>query len=98
MTTQTLIANATNDAIRILWTQGGNRSDAYDAGSNLYGVLSAKLILDAPDLRALTVEEIVKALPAGFCRDFRFHMLDGFESAALEDCGLSDESFDPFED
>jgi hypothetical protein len=98
MKTSDLIKTATLDAIHTLWTQGGNRDDAWDAGSNLYWTLSAKLILDAPDLRADTVEDIVKALPSNFCNDFRFHMLQGFEEAAHEDCGLSDDDFNPFED
>jgi hypothetical protein len=94
----TRTAQATTEAIHSLWTQGGNRDDAHDAGAEIFGSLDGVLILDAPDLRALTVEEIVAALPAGFPADFRLHLLEGFESAAVDAHGLGDDDFNPFED
>jgi len=91
------IATETLNAINTLWTQGGNRDDAWDAGRELFWSLNSSLILDAPDLRADTVDEIVKALPERFPSDFRMHLVEGFEEAAHEEFGL-DPEFNPFED
>jgi hypothetical protein len=90
MKTATLITAAVTDAIRPLWTEGGTRDDARDAGAEIFDALNDALILDAPDLRAMTVEQIVAALPAGFLADFRLHLVDGFEHAALDAFGLDD--------
>jgi hypothetical protein len=98
MTYTEIVKTATTDAIHTLWTQGGNLDDAYDAGGNLLHSLNNRLaFVDAPDLRKEMVDDIVAALPEGFNRDFRFHLLQGFEDTALEEFGLSDD-FDPNED
>jgi hypothetical protein len=98
MTTTSLITATVTEAIHALWTEGGNRDDAHDAGANIFAWLEPKLILDAPDLRADTLAEIVAALPAGFPADFRLHLVEGFELAAFDAYGLADDDFNPFED
>ena len=87
----TSIKETVKSAVNSLWTQGGTRDDAADAGAEIFEALNGSLILDAPDLRALTVEEIVAALPAGFLADFRLHLVDGFEQAAHDAHGLGDD-------
>lgn len=94
----TTITAVVTDAIRTLWTEGGNRDDAHDAGAEIFWTLNSSLILDASDLRAMTLEQIVAALPAGFPADWRLHLVDGFEWAAHDAFGLGDDDFNPFED